>query len=218
MISNISRTQTSSYHKIINPPRAEEKNKKNSKDLAAVPDWMKEQIKEIAKKDVSENTYMGGGVGGEFIKMRQAYLKEHISPDRDKYKGLLQSKLSSFTNKSVKEIDYFLLLIDPEYKDTVGKRGRVTVGLGDAGNMTVGVGESGRVNADIYDENGENILSFSSDNGWTMSNTKAEQLFYGATTALYSAAHDEAKAEINAQKSSQSSKPPSSNSTLDIKI
>ena len=217
MISNISRTQTSSYHKIINPPRAEEKNKKNSKDLAAVPDWMKEQIKEIAKKDVSENTYMGGGVGGEFIKMRQAYLKEHISPDRDKYKGLLQSKLSSFTNKSVKEIDYFLLLIDPEYKDTVGKKGKVAVSLGDAGNMTVSVGSS-RIHADIYDENGENIISFNSVNGWIPSNTKAELLFYGATSALYSAAHDEAEAEINAQKSSQSGKPPSSNSTLDIKI
>ncbi|WP_446897168.1 hypothetical protein ACSVC9_09065 [Clostridium sp. LBM24168] len=50
----------------------------------------------------------------------------------------------------------------------------------------------------IYDQNGDEVLSYSSNTGWAEGHTRAEDQFYDETTAIYHEAYTAARADMKA--------------------
>ncbi|MCI1995201.1 hypothetical protein [Clostridium luticellarii] len=138
-----------------------------------MPDSVVKKIQEMAQKGAAKSVYMGN----DYISYINSYKKQHISPDRSKLISLMTPilKKAIYTNG----LPYFF---------------RIT-GLPFTGQMCVGASGSSMF---IYDQNGDEVLSYSSNTGWAEGHTKAEDQFYDETTAIYHEAYIAARADMKA--------------------
>ncbi|API93114.1 MULTISPECIES: hypothetical protein [unclassified Virgibacillus] len=143
------------------------------KNTSSLPDRVVNKIKEMAQDGAAKSVYMGK----DYISFINSYKKQHVSPDRSKLIRLLTPTL--LTAKYTNGLPFFFRLI----------------GLPFTGKMCVGATGSSMF---IYDENGDEVLSYSTESGWKEGQTRAEAQFYGETTAIYYKAYKAAREEMKA--------------------
>lgn len=148
----------------------------NSKVSSAMTDEYIAKIKEHAKKDALTGDYMQD----DFNAMKQAYRNKYVSPDRSK--AISQVSLMMNSRRTWNYGQNILSLFG--------------FGLPYTANIHKGLT---RTTAEIFDQNGEMIAGYHSDNGtWQSVTTTAETQFMRETNRIYRAAWDEARAELAA--------------------
>ena len=183
-INNIS----GSYRAInsITPPKVKASEEGLFKPLSgkvsgAMSDEYIEKIKSCARQAAASGKNM---VESGFAAMRDSQMAKHISPDRAKATSQVSMALNSVTRawKSGKNI---LSLFGLPYTANVFKGPLKTT-------------------AEIYNENGEMIAGFHSDNGfWNSVPTADETRFQYESNQIYREAYNAAKAELAAAQQSQ---------------
>ncbi len=183
-INNIS----GSYRAInsITPPKVKASEEGLFKPLSgkvsgAMSDEYIEKIKSCARQAAASGKNM---VESGFAAMRDSQMAKHISPDRAKATSQVSMALNSVTRawKSGKNI---LNLFGLPYTANVFKGPLKTT-------------------AEIYNENGEMIAGFHSDNGfWNSVPTADETRFQYESNQIYREAYNAAKAELAAAQQSQ---------------
>ena len=183
-INNIS----GSYRAInsITPPKVKASEEGLFKPLSgkvsgAMSDEYIEKIKSCARQAAASGKNM---VESGFAAMRDSQMAKHISPDRAKATSQVSMALNSVTRawKSGKNI---LNLFGLPYTANVFKGPLKTT-------------------AEIYNENGEMIAGFHSDNGfWNSVPTADETRFQYESNQIYREAYNAAKAELAAVQQSQ---------------
>ena len=136
-------------------------------------DSLKEKIVELAKKDAQHNVYMGN----EFMNLRKSEVSK-IAPNRAALMGKLTQSMSSNMSamKEVEEADKRWLCImfgipyEAEYQ---GK------GTGSA--------------LHVYNEGGEEVLTYTEGVGWHEKETKAESQVHSALKSTYYEAYCDAR-------------------------
>lgn len=142
------------------------------KNTTSLSDSVVKKIQEMAQEGATKSVYMGN----DYVSYINSY-KKHVSPDRSKLISLMTPILmkARYTNG----LPYFF---------------RIT-GLPFTGQMCVGTTGSSMF---IYDQNGDEVLSYSPNTGWAEGHTKAEDQFYDETTAIYHEAYIAARADMKA--------------------
>lgn len=136
-------------------------------------DSLKEKIVELAKKDAQRNVYMGN----EFMNLRKAEVGK-VAPNRAALMGKLTQSMSGNMSamKEVEEADKRWLCImfgipyEAEYQ---GK------GTGSA--------------LHVYNEGGEEVLTYTEGVGWHEKETKAESQVHSALKSTYYEAYCDAR-------------------------
>ena len=141
----------------------------------AMTDGYIEQIKEMAKRDAQNGTYMSD----EFLQVKQTRKKAYISPDRSGPMTQVNSAMKALAQEQ-KRIEVYLERL--------------------FGNCSAKVeGDSIGQTAEIYSSEGEVIASYNSfGGGWTVIPTKAESSFIDESGDIYMQAFREARAEMKA--------------------
>lgn len=141
-----------------------------------------EQIKACARKAAAEGTNM---VSSGYAAVRDAQMGKFISPDREK----AISQVSVALNNRSRVWNYgenLLDLLGIPYTASVHKGARYTT-------------------LEIFNENGEMIAGYHSDNGgWTSVPTADETRFQYESNQIYREAYNAAKAEVSAPQQTQS--------------
>lgn len=146
------------------------------KNTSSLPDDVVENIQQMARKGASEGVYMGK----DYISYVNSYKKQNVSPNRSSLISLLTPIITNA-------------------KYTNGYPAAFTLkGLPFTGQMCVGATGT---SMSIYDENGDELLSYGSNTGWVEGHTRAEDQFYDETTAVYHEAYAAARAEMKADAS-----------------
>lgn len=161
------------------------------KNTSSLPDNVVRKIKEMAQDGAAKGVYMGK----DYISYINSYKKQHVSPDRSRLISLMTPRLmnATYTNG----LPFFFKI----------------TGLPFTGQMCVGATGSSMF---IYDKNGEEVLSYSTNAGWAERQTRAETQFYNETTAIYYEAYKAARAEMKTNPTQNYSRVASSN--FDIKV
>ena len=137
----------------------------------AMTDGYIEQIKEMAKRDAQNGTYMSD----EFLQVKQAY----ISPNRSG----LQGQAMSIMQRAA----------------TGGSRGSLLMRLLGGYSMKAFFGACPQYNtAEVYASNGELVGAYTSGGQWIEMPTEAESKFLAESDSVYFEAYRAARAEMNA--------------------
>ena len=148
-ISNAINTVSVSGSSISSAKKTSEKNKWK------LTDSLKEKIVELAKKDAKNNIYMGN----EFMNLRKAEVAK-VAPNRAALIGKFNQSMSSGNMGDMKEIQeadkrwLCILFVIPYEAEFQGE------GTGSA--------------AHVYNECGEEVLTYTEGVGWQEKETKAE--------------------------------------------
>lgn len=128
------------------------------------------KIREQAKADAGKHIYMSK----DFTAIKEAYYKKNISPNRELLKSRASGLLTSTGLTNGRYIPFQLMGVK-------GYTGRIHMGLFGAC-------------MDIYDGNGEVVLSYSHppNGGWIPKQTKAEEQFERQIADVYYEAYKEA--------------------------
>lgn len=128
------------------------------------------KLREQAKVDAKKHIYMSN----DFTAMKEAYKKNNISPNRELLKSRASGLLTSTGFTNGRYVPFQIMGVK-------GYTGRINMGLFGAC-------------MDIYDGNGEVVLSYSHppNGGWIPKQTKAEELFERQITDVYYEAYKEA--------------------------
>ena len=150
--------------------------KSDDKNKWKLTDSIKEKITELAKKDAENNVYMGN----EFMNLRKSEVAK-VAPNRAALIGKFNQSMSSGNMgdmKKIQEADKRWLCIlfgipyEAEYQ-----------------------GEGAGSAIHIYNEGGEEVLTYTQGVGWQEKETKAETGVHSALKSVYyEAYHDERKA------------------------
>lgn len=134
-------------------------------------DTLKDKITELAKKDAENNVYMGN----EFMDLRKAEVSK-VAPNRT----ALISGNNADALKEAQEADkkWLSVLFGVPYE------------VESQGNGSA---------VHIYNENGEEILTYTQGVGWQEKETEAETAVHSALKAQYYEAYYEARQAINAE-------------------
>lgn len=150
---------------------------RTSKARAAMTDEYIAKIQAHAREDAKSNVYMGKS----YVAMEQAYVAKNVSPDRAGAISQVSGTLNTIMRSASRLGDTLLKLLD-SYSAKI-QRGQT------------------KTTAEIYNEYGEMIAGYHSDNGcWTSVPTDAEEAFWNQANQIYYDAYTAARAEINAAK------------------
>ena len=144
-----------------------------------LPDSLWEKITEYAREDAVRNVYMGN----KFLALRKSEVAK-VAPDRAALMGKLSQAINSGNMgdmKKIREADerWLCILFGEPYEAEFQSEGR---------------GSS----VHVYDENGDEILTYTAGVGWHEKESKAETEVHGALKAAYYDAFHAARKEINA--------------------
>lgn len=152
--------------------------KSDDKNKWKLTDSIKEKITELAKKDAKNNIYMGN----EFMNLRKAEVAK-VAPNRAALIGKFNQSMSSGNMGDMKEIQeadkrwlciLFGIPYEAEYK---------------------GEGTGSAIH--IYNEGGEEVLTYTQGVGWHEKETKAETSVHSALKSAYYEAYHDARKALN---------------------
>ena len=147
-----------------------------AKVSGALSDEYIEQIKTCARKAAAEGTNM---VSSGYAAVRDTQMRKFISPDREKAISQVSAALND-RSRVWKYGENLLDLLGIPYTASVHKGARYTT-------------------SDSFNENGEMIAGYHSDNGgWTSVPTADESRFQYESNQIYREAYNAAKAELAA--------------------
>ena len=157
----------------ISVKKASEKNKWQ------LTDSLKEKIVELAKKDAKNNIYMGN----EFMNLRKAEVAK-VAPNRAALIDKFNQSMSSGNMGDMKEIQeadkrWLCILFGIPYE---------------AEYQGEGTGSA----IHIYNEGGEEVLTYTQGVGWHEKETKAETDVHSALKSAYYEAYHDARKALNA--------------------
>ncbi len=141
-------------------------------------DSLKEKIVELAEKDAKNNTYMGNA----FMNLRKSEVAK-VAPNRTALMGKFNQSMSSGNMGNMKEIQeadkrWLCILFGIPYEaEYQGK------GTGSA--------------IHIYNEGGEEVLTYTHGAGWHEKETKAETKVHSTLKSVYYEAYHDAKKALN---------------------
>lgn len=148
---------------------------RTSKARAAMTDEYIAKIQAHAREDAKSNVYMSKS----YVSMEKAYVAKHVSPNRAGAISQMSSTLNGIMRSASQFGEGLLKLLD-KYSGKIQK------------------GQT-KTTAEIYNEFGEMIAGYHSDNGyWTSVPTDAEEAFWQNANQIYYDAYTAARAEINA--------------------
>lgn len=156
----------------ISVKKASEKNKWQ------LTDSLKEKIVELAKKDAKNNIYMGN----EFMNLRKAEVAK-VAPNRAVLIGKFNQLMSSGNMGDMKKIQeadkrWLCILFGIPYE---------------AEYQAEGTGSA----LHIYNEEGEEVLTYTQGVGWHEKETKAETSVHSALKSVYYEAYHDARKALN---------------------
>ena len=142
-------------------------------------DSLREKITEYAREDAAQDVYMGN----KFLALRKSEV-EKVAPDRAALIGKLNQAIISGNMgdmKKIREADerWLCMLFGEPYEAEFQSEGRDSA-------------------VHVYDENGDEILTYTAGVGWHEKASKAETEVHGALTSAYYDAFHTARKEINA--------------------
>lgn len=143
-------------------------------------DSLKEKIVELAKKDAKNNVYMGN----EFMNLRKAEVTK-VAPNRAALIGKFNQSMSSENMGDMKEIQeadkrWMCILFGIPYE---------------AEFQGEGTGSA----AHVYNECGEEVLTYTEGVGWQEKETKAESQVHSALKSTYYEAFCDARKALNSE-------------------
>ncbi len=148
--------------------------KASSKKGWKLTDSLREKITVLAKEDAAQNVYMGN----QFLALRKSEVAK-VAPDRAALIGRMNRAMSGDMEnmKQIEEADrrWLCILFGEPYEAEFQSGGGVHV----------------------YDENGDEILTYTAGVGWHEKESKAETEVHGALKAAYYDAYHAARQEIN---------------------
>ena len=168
-----------------------------AKVSGALTDEYVEQIKACARKAAAEGTNM---ISSGYAAVRDAQMGKFISPDREKAISQVSVALSN-RSRVWKYGENLLDMLGIPYTASVYKGARYTT-------------------SEIFNENGEMIAGYHSDNGgWTSVPTADESRFQYESNQIYREAYNVAKAELTAAQQTTTQRTQSDGTVgLDIKV
>ena len=137
-------------------------------------DSLREKITALAKEDAAQGVYMGN----RFLALRKSEVAK-VAPDRAALMGKVSQRMADMGNmKQIEEADrrWLCLLFGEPYEAKFQPGGA----------------------AHVYDENGDEVLTYTAGVGWHEKESRAETEVHGALKAAYYDAYHEARQEINA--------------------
>ena len=152
--------------------------KSDDKNKWKLTDSIKEKIVELAKKDAKNNVYMGN----EFMNLRKAEVAK-VAPNRAALIDKFNQSMSSGNMGDMKEIQeadkrwlciLFGIPYEAEYQ-----------------------GEGAGSAIHIYNEGGEEVLTYTQGVGWHEKETKAETDVHSALKSAYYEAYHDARKALN---------------------
>lgn len=154
--------------------------KTSEKNKWKLTDSLKEKIVELAKKDAKNNIYMGN----EFMNLRKAEVAK-VAPNRAALIGKFNQSMSSGNMGDMKEIQeadkrWLCILFGIPYE---------------AEYQGEGTGSA----LHIYNEEGEEVLTYTQGVGWHEKETKAESQVHSALKSTYYEAFCDARKALNSE-------------------
>ncbi|MDE7354359.1 MAG: hypothetical protein K2O06_15110 [Acetatifactor sp.] len=148
--------------------------KASSKKDWKLSDALREKITAYAREDAARNVYMGN----KFLALRKSEVAK-AAPDRAALMGKIGQDMGDM--KKIREADerWLCILFGESYE---------------AEFQSEGTGSA----VHVYDENGDEILTYTAGVGWHEKESKAETKVHGALKAAYYDAFRAARKEINA--------------------
>ena len=143
-------------------------------------DSLKEKIVDLAKKDAQDNVYMGN----TFMNLRKTEVSK-VAPNRAALIGKFSQSMNSGNMSAMKEVEeadkkwlcmLFGIPYEAKYQET---------GTGSA--------------IHVYNEDGEEVLTYTGGVGWQEKETKAESQVHSALKMTYYEAFSEARKALNSE-------------------
>ena len=143
-------------------------------------DSLKEKIVDLAKKDAQDSVYMGNA----FMNLRKTEVSK-VAPNRAALIGKFSQSMNSGNMSAMKEVEeadkkwlcmLFGIPYEAKYQET---------GTGSA--------------IHVYNEEGEEVLSYTGGVGWQEKETKAESQVHSALKMTYYEAFSEARKALNSE-------------------
>ena len=143
-------------------------------------DSLKEKIVDLAKKDAQDNVYMGNA----FMNLRKTEVSK-VAPNRAALIGKFSQSMNSGNMSAMKEVEeadkkwlcmLFGIPYEAKYQET---------GTGSA--------------IHVYNEEGEEVLTYTGGVGWQEKETKAESQVHSALKMTYYEAFSEARKALNSE-------------------
>ena len=152
--------------------------KTSEKNKWQLTDSLKEKIVELAKKDAKNNIYMGN----EFMNLRKAEVAK-VAPNRAALIGKFNQSMNSGNMGDMKKIQeadkrWLCILFGIPYE---------------AEYQGEGTGSA----LHIYNEEGEEVLTYTQGVGWHEKETKAETSVHSALKSVYYEAYHDARKALN---------------------
>ena len=152
--------------------------KTSEKNKWQLTDSLKEKIVELAKKDAKNNIYMGN----EFMNLRKAEVAK-VAPNRAALIGKFNQSMNSGNMGDMKKIQeadkrWLCILFGIPYE---------------AEYQGEGTGSA----LHIYNEEGEEVLTYTQGVGWHEKETKAETSVHSALKSAYYEAYHDARKALN---------------------
>ncbi len=136
-------------------------------------DSLREKVTALAGEDAAQGVYMGN----QFLALRKSEVAK-VAPDRAALMGKVSQRMADVGNmKQIEEADrrWLCLLFGEPYEAKFQSGGA----------------------AHVYDENGDEVLTYTAGVGWHEKESKAETEVHGALKAAYYEAYHAARQEIN---------------------
>ena len=152
--------------------------KSDDKNKWKLTDSIKEKITELAKKDAKNNIYMGN----EFMNLRKVEVAK-VAPNRAALIGKFNQSMNSGNMGDMKEIQeadkrWLCILFGIPYEAEYQGEGTGSAIL-------------------IYNEGGEEVLTYTQGVGWHEKETKAETSVHSALKSVYYEAYHDARKALN---------------------
>ena len=183
----------------------------------AMTDDFVEKLQELARKDAQKGVYMSQ----EAINLRHAQMGKYVSPDRSAPIAQMSRELQKAEREHKEQEDPRLEFLDRmlgQLKKTSKYRiVRSFSGLEGGCSGDLHSTPENQV-ATVYSPDGEEIAGYNTSNGgWQILTTKAENQFLGDSNDVYKQAWDAVRAELNAPKA-PAQPAPSGESTVDLRV
>ena len=154
--------------------------KSSEKNKWKLTDSLKEKIVDLAKKDAQDNVYMGNA----FMNLRKAEVSK-VAPDRAALIGKFSQSMNSGNMSAMKEVEeadkkWLCMLFGIPY-----------------GAKYQGTGTGSAIH--VYNEDGEEVLTYTGGVGWQEKETKAESQVHSALKMTYYEAFSEARKALNSE-------------------
>lgn len=176
----------------------------SAKVSSALSDEYIEKIKAQARADAAKGSYMDGYDSKQrtgFSAMRDAQMKQYVSPKREKATSEMSTVINS-RNFVLRPGENLLDLLSIPYRATICK------------------GALFGTTSEIYNEDGEMIAGYRDSCGWFDVPTKDESRFQYESNQIYCEAYKAAKAELanTAQQTSAPAMSSGASAGFDVKV